>query len=91
MGDTSQTIVTYDINAPQAVLVVNNPPATAGDIRDVGFIPGLGRSSGVGNGPLQCSCLEHSIFQAEEPGGLLSKGPQKTRAHTVYNSVIHNF
>ena len=38
--------------------MVNNLPANAGDIRDVGSIPGSGRSSGVGNGnPLQYSCL----------------------------------
>ena len=37
-----------------------NPPADAGDIRDVGLIPGSGRSSGEGNGnPLQYSCLEN--------------------------------
>ena len=44
------------------VLVVKNPPANAGDIRDEGSIPGLGRSSGGGNGnPLQYSCLENSM------------------------------
>ena len=43
-------------------LVVKNPPANAGDARDVGSIPGLGRSSGEGNGnPLQYSCLEKSM------------------------------
>ena len=43
-------------------LVVKNPPATAGDIRDVGSIPGTGGSPGerVGN-PLQCSCLENPM------------------------------
>ena len=41
--------------------VVNNPPANAGDPRDVDSIPGLGRSSEVGNGnPLQY-CLENFI------------------------------
>ena len=45
--------------ASQVVLVVKNLPASAGDIRDVGSLPGLGRS-GVGNGnPLQYSCLEN--------------------------------
>ena len=40
--------------------VLKNPPANAGDTRDVGSIPGLGRSPGVGNGnPLQYSCLEN--------------------------------
>ena len=40
-------------------LVVKNPPANAGDVRDAGSIPGLGRSPGEGHGyPLQYSCLE---------------------------------
>ena len=39
-------------------LVVKNPAANAGDIRDVGSIPGSGRSPGGGNGnPFQYSCL----------------------------------
>ena len=42
------------------VLVVKNPPANAGDVRDVDSIPGLGRSPGEGNGnPLPYSCLEN--------------------------------
>ena len=41
--------------------VVKNPPANAGDARDMGSILGLGRSPGEGNGsPLQYSCLENS-------------------------------
>ena len=41
-------------------LVVKNPPANAGDVRDVGSIPGSGRSPGGGHGnPLQCSCPEN--------------------------------
>ena len=40
--------------------LVKNPPANAGDVRDVGTVPGPGRSSGGGNGsPLQYSCLEN--------------------------------
>ena len=35
---------------PWVVLGVKNPPANAGDIRDVGSIPGLGRSPGEGHG-----------------------------------------
>ena len=34
--------------ASQVVLVVKNPPTTAGDIRDTGLIPSLGRSPGGG-------------------------------------------
>ena len=44
------------------MLVVKNPPANAGDTRDMGSIPGLERSLGRGNGnPLQYSCLENSM------------------------------
>ena len=40
------------------MLVVKNPPANAGDKRNVGSIPGLGRFPGGGNSnPLQYSCL----------------------------------
>ena len=43
-------------------LVVKNLPAEAGDVRDVGLIPGLGRSPGVGfNNSLQYSSLENSM------------------------------
>ena len=42
--------------------MVRNLPASAGDIREEGPVPGLGRSHGVGNGnPLQYSCLENTI------------------------------
>ena len=44
----------------QVALVVKNLPANAGDVRDSGSIPGLGKSPGGGNGnPLQYSCLEN--------------------------------
>ena len=47
--------------ASQVALVVKNPPANAGDIRDAGSIPGSGRSPGGGHGnPLQYSCLENA-------------------------------
>ena len=42
--------------------VVKNPPTKAGDVRDVGSVPGLGRSPGEGNGnPLQDLCLENPM------------------------------
>ena len=42
--------------------MVKNPPANAGDIKDAGSIPGLGRSPGEGNGnTLQYSCLENPM------------------------------
>ena len=46
----------------KGALVVKNLPASAGDIRDLGSIPGSGRSPGGGSGnPLQYSCLENSM------------------------------
>ena len=48
--------------ASQVAQMVKNPPANAGDVRDVGLVPGLGRSPGAGHGnPLQYSCLENSM------------------------------
>ena len=44
------------------VLVVKNPLANAGDIRDADPIPGSGRSPGGGHGnPFQYSCQENPI------------------------------
>ena len=41
--------------------VVKNPPANAGDARDMGLTPGSGRSLGDGNAnPTQYSCLGNS-------------------------------
>ena len=52
----------YIICASQVALVVKNPPANAGDLKDAGSIPGLGRSPGGGHGnPLQYSCLENPL------------------------------
>ena len=52
----------YDIWASQVALVVKNLSASAGDVRDVGLTPELGRSPGGGHGrPLQYSCLENPM------------------------------
>ena len=48
------------MRASQVELVVKNLHANAGDARDPGLIPGLGRSPGEGNGnPPLYSCLEN--------------------------------
>ena len=64
--------------ASQVALVVKNPSANAGDIRDVGSIPGSGRCPGFekhGN-PLQYSCLEN-------------RGAWRNTIHGSH-TVIHN-
>ena len=54
-----------------------NLPAKAGDIRDSGLIPGLGRSPGGGHGnPLQCSCPENPM----------DRGAWKAAVHGVAKS-----
>ena len=50
------------LRTSQVPLVVKNLPTNAGDIRDAGSIPGLGRSLGEGHGnPFQYSCLENPM------------------------------
>ena len=63
--------------ASQVELGVKNPPANAGDIRDVSLIPGSGRSPGGGNGtPLQFYCLENPM----------DRGAWQATAHGVAQS-----
>ena len=57
--------------------MVKNPPASAGDLRDVGLIPGLGRFPGREHGnPLQYSCLENCM----------ERGAWRATVHTVTES-----
>ena len=61
-------------------LVIKNLPANAGDIRDKGLIPGLGRSLGGGNGNrLQYSCL----------GNPMDRGVWRATVHRVNISCCY--
>ena len=63
-----------------------NPLASAGDTGDMGLIPGLGRSPGVGNGNLlQYSCLENSIDRGA--GGLYTMGSRRVRHDWVTGHI----
>ena len=67
-----------DSRASQVALVIKNPPANTGDIRDASSIPASARSSGGGHGnPLQYSCWR--IPWTEKPDGLQSMGSQRVR------------
>ena len=55
--------------ASQVVLVVKNLPTNAGDSRDLGSIPGFGRSPGVGSAT-HFNILTRKIPWTEEPSGL---------------------
>ena len=63
-------------------LVVKNPPANAGDARDVGLIPGWGRSPGGGN-PLQYSCLENSMDRVAWWAPVCGAAKSQTQLSTV--------
>ena len=71
--------------------VVKNLPANAGDARDTGWIPGLGRSPGGGNGNLlPHSCLENTMdrgaWQAAVHGVAKSQTQVSTHTPCVYIS-----
>ena len=74
--------------------MVMSPPASAGDTRDAGLIPGSGRSPGEGNSnPLQYSCLENSMdrrraWWATVHGITKSWAWLSTHTHALYISVI---
>ena len=76
-------IYIYDIYAYIYIHIgVNNLPANIGDARDVGSVPGSGRSSGGGHEKEIAPALVFlpgKISWAEEPGGLQSMGSQKGR------------
>ena len=59
-------------------LVAKNPAANAGDLRDLGFIPGLGRSLEKGMAT-NSSILAWRIQWTGKPGALQSIGLQRVR------------
>ena len=65
---TFQEYLTWDIywyGASQVALVVRNPPANAGDLKNAGVIPGSGRSPRGGHGKqLQYSFLDNPVDKA---------------------------
>ena len=66
------------MNFPDGI-VAKNSPANAGDERDVGSIPELGRSSGGGHGnPLQYSCLENPIDRGAWQAAVLRVAQNQT-------------
>ena len=62
----------------QVALEVKNPPAKAGDLRDTGLIPGLGRSPREGMAT-HSDTLAWRIPWTEEPHGLQSMVSQRVR------------
>ena len=74
--------------ASQVLLVVKNPPASAGDVRDTGSIPGSGRAPGGGNGyPFQYSCLENPMDRGARwvPGHGLAKSRTRLKQLSIHS------
>ena len=80
------------IGISHVALVVKNPRDNTGDTRDVGSIPGLGRSPGVESGnPLQYSCLENSMDRKASWAtvhGVTKAEHNRATEHTYQVSVI---
>ena len=76
--------------------VVKNLPASAGDIRDAGSIPGLGRSPRFKKWPSAPQYSSWKIPWTEEPGGLQSIGSQNSLtqlsnwAHSLASNIINS-
>ena len=69
-----------ELRASQVALVVQNPPANAGDTGDPGWIPGSGRSPGGGRGsPIQYSCLENPMDTGDWPATVHGAAKHRTR------------
>ena len=70
-------------------VLIKNPRASAGDVRDTGSIPGSGRSPGGGNGT-HSSVFAWKIPWAEEPGGLSPWGSKEldtTEQRSTYTDI----
>jgi len=65
--------------------MVKNPPANAGDARDVGSIPRSGRSPGVENSnPLQYYCLENSMGRGAWRTTVYGVAESQTQALSIH-------
>ena len=76
------------IGLPHVVLEVKNPPASAGDARDAGLIPGLRRSSGEGNGKTAPVLLPGKFHRQRSLAGYSPWGLKQsdmTRYSTVHS------
>ena len=76
--------------ASQVALVVKNPSANAGDIRDMGLIPGLRRSPGGGHSNPLPVFLPGESPRTEESGGLQSIRSQRVSHDWSDLALMHN-
>ena len=70
--------------ASQVGLVVKNPSANVGDVRDAGLIPGSGRSPGEGSDyPVQYSYLENFMERGAWQATVHGEAKNRTRLKTL--------
>ena len=70
----------------QVALVVKNPSASAGDVRDSGSVPGSGKYPGGGHGnPLEYSCLENSM----DRGAWRATVHKVAKSWTQLSNLVH--
>ena len=82
----------YIFWASVVTLVVKNLPVNARDIRDIGLIPGSGRSSGGGNGnPLQYSCLENPMDRGAWQAKVYRASKSRTRMKQLSTHMMFTF
>ena len=76
----------FRVGASQVALVVKNPPANAGDIRELGSIPGLGRFLGGGqSNPLNRASRATSVGLQRVRHNLENKHPRSSK---MINTVL---
>ena len=81
----------FQAGASQLALVVKSPLPNTGDAKDVGSIPGSGRSSGVGNeNPLQYSCLQSFMDRGAWQATLGMAKSQTQLSTTTTTKQLHN-
>ena len=73
----------------QVAIVVKNPSADAGDIRDMGLVPESGRSPAKGNSKLQHSCLENLMDRGLNTYEL-SKNKHMCVSHSVVSDSVQS-
>ena len=88
---TRKTYLLYSLGSFLGGAVVKNPPANAGDTRDMDLIPGSGRSPGGRNGnPIQYTCLENPMDRGGWWGAVhgVAESGTTEHDHTHTNSWV---
>ena len=76
------------LGALHVVLVVKNPPANEGEVRDAGSVPLLGRSPGVRNdNPFHYSCLENPMDRGARQAMVIGLQKSKTQLKRLNTSI----